>query len=491
MKIRLLFPLFLSGVLIAQPAGSFIPTGAMATPRYGHTATLLTDGRVLIAGGLTTSFSPTTSFNPTATAELYDSITGTFTATSNMGSPRYDHTATLLPDGRILIAGGGDGSGHLSLTAELYDPSTGTFSPTGGMLAGHWNATLLNNGKVMMGPVAPGAPIEFYDPSTGVFTPGASFLADPGPFFFAGTITSLANGRVIILTLVASPPEIYDPAAESFAPAGTMIYPHVLPGSATLLPNGKVLFAGGVIDNEDNIGEDPAYPDGIYPYGELYDPSIGSFFATGNLVEARSGHAATLLPDGSALITGGSDRVTVQAAELYYPSIGIFRSAGEMVDSRCFHGATLLSDGRVLITGGLHSSGPQPAPEVILASAEVYTPAALIAAPALFSLSGDGQGQGAIWHAITGLVASTATPAVAGEILSMYTNNLLDGGVIPPQVAFGGRLAEVLYFGPAPGYPGYYQVNFRMPAGVAPGSGVRVHLNYLNRTSNEVSIGVQ
>jgi uncharacterized protein (TIGR03437 family) len=115
----------------------------------------------------------------------------------------------------------------------------------------------------------------------------------------------------------------------------------------------------------------------------------------------------------------------------------------------------------------------------------------LIPAPALFSVSGDGRGLGAIWHAGTGQIASPSSPAVAGEVLSMYTTSLADGSVIPPQVVIGGRLAEVLFFGAAPGYPGYYQVNFRVPVRVAPGAAVPVRLTYLGRSSNDVSIGVQ
>jgi uncharacterized protein (TIGR03437 family) len=120
--------------------------------------------------------------------------------------------------------------------------------------------------------------------------------------------------------------------------------------------------------------------------------------------------------------------------------------------------------------------------------AELYTPASIIAAPALFSLPGGG---GAIWDSATGQIGTSDNPAFAGEILSMYTTSLADGGVIPPHVAVGGRLAEILYFGPAPGYPGYYQVNFRVPSGVAPGLAVPVHLTYLGRSSNRVTIGVQ
>ena len=115
----------------------------------------------------------------------------------------------------------------------------------------------------------------------------------------------------------------------------------------------------------------------------------------------------------------------------------------------------------------------------------------LIPAPRLFSLPGDGRGQGAIWHAATGEIASPSSPAVAEEVLSLYATTLVDGGRIPPQVAIGGRLAETLYFGSAPGYPGYTQVNFRMPSGVAPGPAAPVRLTYIGRPSNEVTIGVQ
>lgn len=125
------------------------------------------------------------------------------------------------------------------------------------------------------------------------------------------------------------------------------------------------------------------------------------------------------------------------------------------------------------------------------ASAELYHPASVSAAPALFSMAGDGAGQGAIWHATTGQLASPQTPAAAGEILAMYVSGLAQGGAIPPQVAVGGRLAEILYFGDAPGYPGYFQVNFRMPPDIAPGSAVAVRLTYIGRASNEVTIGVQ
>jgi uncharacterized protein (TIGR03437 family) len=162
-----------------------------------------------------------------------------------------------------------------------------------------------------------------------------------------------------------------------------------------------------------------------------------------------------------------------------------------MVASRTFHNATLLNDGRVLLTGGLHSLGPPPSGNTVLASAELYTPTLPIPAPALFSTTGDGQCQGAIWHAATGAIVSGTNPATTGEVLSMYTSNLANGGAIPPQVIVGGRLAKIFFFGSAPGYPGYYQVNFQLPDSVVAGSSVPVRLTYLGRSSNQTGIAVQ
>ena len=136
-------------------------------------------------------------------------------------------------------------------------------------------------------------------------------------------------------------------------------------------------------------------------------------------------------------------------------------------------------DGSVLITGGDWNG-----------SAKTFHPAVAIPAPLLFSLSGDGRGQGVIWNAATGQIASPSNPAVAGTILTMYTTSLIEGGVIPPQVTVGGQMAEVLFFGVAPGYPGYYQLNFRVPSGVGPGPAVPVRLIYIGRPSNAVMIGM-
>jgi hypothetical protein len=464
-------------IALAQSLGTFTATGDMMTPRSGwYTATLLANGKVLIAGGAA-------GFTPLSAAELYDPVSGTFTPTGNMRAPRLLHTATLLPDGRVLIAGGSDSQTLIPTNgAEIYDPSIGTFAATGNMIFGHacQQATLLGNGKVLIlggdgaNDRVPYA--ELYDPATGTFAPAGTYASDISGFNGCqGAVSALLpDGRVSIIWEGAAA-EIYDPDTGSFTPTRKPIawsYSDGLP-TATLLMNGKVLVAGGADDS------------GIHASAELYDSSIGIFTATGNMTTGRNVHTATLLPDGTVLVAGTSLSYgeALASAELYDPVTGTFSVTGTMTTARGGHTATLLNNGRVLIAGANFNA--------LSSTAELYTPRVLVSAPVLFSLSGDGRGQGAIWDATTGQIPSPASPAIAGEVLSMYTTSLVDGGAIPPQVSIGGRLAEVLFFGNAPAYPGYNQVNFRVPAGIAPGSAVPVRLTYLGRPSNEVNIGVQ
>jgi galactose oxidase-like protein len=474
MKTRTLLLALLAASSYAQ-TGTFSATGNMTTPGRGHgySATLLPNGKVLIAGGGNAS-------GFLASAELYDPSAGIFTATGNMITPRGAHSATLLPNGNVLIAGGGTWGGKPLASAELYDPSTGKFTATADMVTGAGGATaiLLANGKVLVLITHPrfgGGPgaAEIYDPLTGTFS------ATGDPIWGGGLRQAalLADGRVYFSC--CDPEELYDPASGTFSLTGARTRVYATDYAAALLPNGKVLLSGGYSERND-IVTDNDITDGA----ELYDPSTGASSATADMTMRRFGHTATLLGDGTVMIAGGYSSPFSSGlspnAEIYDPDTGAFSRTGEMTVARGYHKATLLNDGSVLITG-LRDDG----------RAERYTPAVPVPAPVLFSLSGDGRGQGAIWHGATGQVASADNPAIAGETLSMYTTSFVEGGVIPPQVAVGGRLADISYFGAAPGYPGYYQVNFVVPVGVPPGPDVSVCLTYIGRSSNAVSIGVQ
>ena len=189
MKTTLILPLLLSGLAIAQLPGTFAQTGSLSAIRQFHTATLLTNGKVLIAGGF---FIPgyAGSYSVRASTELYDPSTGIFAVASSMTTGRYFHTATLLPDGKVLITGGNNsvygGCFCAPLaSAEVYDPSTGTFTASANMTAPRstHTATLLNNGKVLItGGYVNGrsAGAELYDPSTGTFSAtGSEMLCAP------------------------------------------------------------------------------------------------------------------------------------------------------------------------------------------------------------------------------------------------------------------------------------------------------------------------
>ena len=174
------------------------PALQMNVGRAAHTATLLPDGKVLIAGGFREEG---TSEIAIASAELFDPSANTFTPTADMNEPRNGHTATLLPDGKVLITGGWNQSGRTS-TAELYDPETGTFEYTGSIMAPRQGltATLLKNGQVLIAGGdsvrnAPQLTAEIYDPTTETFTPAGS-LKDGR---FGHTATLLSNGKVLLV----------------------------------------------------------------------------------------------------------------------------------------------------------------------------------------------------------------------------------------------------------------------------------------------------
>ena len=395
--LEIIFLALASGSIAAgQPTGMFAATGAMTTPRFGHTATLLADGRVLIAGGYTDSWNPLpyplNGHAVTGAAELYDPATGAFTPTGSMTTPRAYHTATLLPDGRVLIASGrGAGRSQDNLdSAEIYDPATGLFTATSSLSMPSANdnntATLLPDGRVLItgAPATASGPFraEIYDVSTAAFTPAAR-STQPPPF---ATATLLPSGQVLLASAFSS--ELYDPAAAAFSATGTL---NAFCAHAILLGNGAVLTAGG--------NDDP----GPSAVAFVYDAVAGTFKAAAQMTAPRANFTITMLPDGLALVAGGStwSAFTTPAgqqgmayycclarADLYDPVAGQFTGIASMMSSRAGHTATLLPSGQILIVGG-GSGDNSPG----LATAELYTPAQTIPTPALFSISGDGQGQ--------------------------------------------------------------------------------------------------
>ena len=253
----------------------------MVAPRAAHTATRLPDGRVLIVGGCTVDGCEQGA--DSATAELYDPATNVFTRVGALTIPRVGHTATPLPDGRVLIVGGWS-NGNTVASAELYDPATRAFVATG-----------------QMG------------------TPRGGHTATP-------------------------------------------------------LPDGAVLIAGGVADRE------------RLRRAERFDPRAGRFTPTGDLAEPRSAHAATRLADGRVLVTGGSRARSevIASAEVYDPATGAFSRTGDMSVARHKHAAITLRDGAVLIVGGSDArdfQGRYASAEIFEPGQGRFTPTATMAAP--------------------------------------------------------------------------------------------------------------
>jgi WD40 repeat protein len=364
---------------LPTPTPTFVATGSMHDPRLNATATLLQNGKVLIAGGAVTDGLIQTDV---ASADLYDPATGKFTQTGSMTTVRSAATTTLLPDGRVLIAGGygcvmnSCNSGTLS-SAETYDPATGKFSRVGSMPKGFIvsTATSLHDGGVLLvGGTADKAYVtaELYDPTSGRFVRTGDSLLDM--FYGADTTTLLPNGKVLMIGKGYDRPvaELYDPASGKFTslsfdppkgPAVSAQYngkpvSRTAPDTATVLKDGRVLlFENG--------------------YLETYDPATGEFAPAGFMHAPGQWNSplATRLNDGRVLFEGGDfvadlsnwEGAAASGAALYDPNGGP-QLIGPLDTSRLGQTATLLPDGSVLIAGGT-SDGTNA-----LSSAELFKP---------------------------------------------------------------------------------------------------------------------
>jgi hypothetical protein len=308
-------PVLGSAELFDPSTGKFTLTGSLKTARAAATAVLLTDGRVLVIGGMGCApkekhcTPQQTNGNALASAELYDPSTGTFTPTGSMATPRQYATASLMPDGRVLVIG-------WDTLVEVYDPATGEFSKAGSLAAqsDEWTATLLPNGKVLVTGEGYFLAAELFDPATGHST-SISLANVPDLHKMRGptTATLLNNGRVLVS--LSGYLLNYDPAANTFAESGSISKPGGwFAATATLLSDGEVLFAGGDLQT----GTDSSKQSETNSAG-MYDSATG-FHVIHSIIGARWRHTATLLVDGSVLIAGGENGLAgLASAELFLP----------------------------------------------------------------------------------------------------------------------------------------------------------------------------
>jgi N-acetylneuraminic acid mutarotase len=305
--------------------------GSEAHPGYYAASGVLTNGQVLVTGGSVLRNSNATLAR--SNADLFNPATNTWSPAAAMSTTRQQHTATALQNGMLLVTGGNDSSDVFS-SAELYNPAANTWSSAGMMssLRYQHTASLLGNGLVLVA--------------------GGNDLI----------------GTCSCTTFVASA-DLYNPTTNSFSPTGSLVtarYAH----TATVLANGMVLVAGGF------GGPTSTLESGGAPLAsaELYDPSTGTWTATGSMTTARMNHTATLLSSGDVLVAGGyTGTATTATAEVYDPSTGTWSAVASMNTPRQSQGAAALSAGTVLIVGGFNDASSAV---IGVGTTEVYDPVA-------------------------------------------------------------------------------------------------------------------
>jgi alpha-tubulin suppressor-like RCC1 family protein len=356
-------------------------TGAMGVARHEHTATRLSDGRVLVTGGRSTT--ETAAGALLASAEIYDPTTRTWSSINGMPgptAPRRLHSATLLTDGRVLVAGGIVPSGTTTVTTDtafLYD--AGTWSSTGAMnVPRHEHtATRLGNGRVALIGGMNGTDVRssasIYNPSTNAWTMAGTMptgrRAHTATLLVVPSNSTLHN-RVLVVGgtsgTTTSPPLVMTYDGSSSFTTRTSFESGARQGhGATALADGKVLIVGGT--NGSPLGS-----------SWLFNPAsaTGSWTAAGTLSTAREGHTATLLPNGQVFVAGGSSNGSniVTTAELW-SSPSSWSATNVIGTPSRAHTATALSGNVVLLAGGLvppPPGSPPGSPPVVTAASLLH-----------------------------------------------------------------------------------------------------------------------
>lgn len=356
------------GSLPAHAEEVFAPGPSLLTPRARHTATTLMDGRILVAGG----YDNKNFTGELASAEVYDPATDSFSATGPMAMKRYEHTATRLADGRVLIVGGHywNGGDAIVAAAELFDPSTSQFTSAGDTHVArlYHTSTLLNDGRVLIvgnyAPAGNSATAEVYDPTLNQFSPIANlnFARD------GHTATLLPDGRVLLVggeaydedenVVYPRAAELFDPTTNQFIAAGQLLigrFAH----SANLLPNGDVLIAGG--EYWDSVLVDAVYP----REAERFSIGQSAFLPDAILNEGRSWQRTAPLKNGNTLVAGGMNASDffMSSAEVYDVASGKTNPVHDMMLGRRDNTASVLGDGSVLIIGGSVQDQSTPSTE--------------------------------------------------------------------------------------------------------------------------------
>lgn len=352
-----------------QALASWSSAAPMSTARLDHSATVLPSGKVLVAGG------DTGTSTYLASAALYDPATNTWSATGSMTQARSAHVAVLLSSGKVLVIGGTFGS----TTAELYDPATGTWTATGSLatLRTNFTATLLSSGQVLVtGGRGNGGvyltSCELYDPATGTWSATGSLAVgrmDHSAVQLGNGQVLVSGGLYMVFTSVyrLNSAELYDPATGTWSTTGSLATErsgHL----SLLLPSGNALIVGGLAGSGRLLT-------GFYSVSAAESFSAGTLSSAGTMSSPRHGHAAAALPSGAVLVAGGLNKIggssTTQylsSASLYDPATGTWSATASMLAVRNHFTLSALPSGKVLAVGGTNSSG------MGLASTELYTP---------------------------------------------------------------------------------------------------------------------